>query len=102
MKYWNEIPKKRYDLRSEIQAFAIGSASTMNYCIKPTLPVRYKHILTGENRALTGENVYLSVNSRAVNDWLCKFDILDPGLPCKQCMLNVCSCQFQVLRPTRL
>ena len=28
------------------------------YCIKPTLPVRYKHVLTGENRALTGENVY--------------------------------------------
>ena len=31
---------------------------TSNYCIKPTLPVRYKHVLTGENRALTGENVY--------------------------------------------
>ena len=30
----------------------------MYYCIKPTLPVRYKHVLTGENRALTGENVY--------------------------------------------
>ena len=27
------------------------------YCIKPTLPVRYKHVLTGGNRALTGENV---------------------------------------------
>ena len=72
------------------------------YCIKPTLPVRYKRILTEENRALTGENVYQSVNSRAVNDWLCMFNILDPGLPCKQCMLNVCPCQFQVLRPTRL
>ena len=43
--------------------------SNINYCIKPTLPVRYKHVLTGENRALTGENVYYSVNSRAVNDW---------------------------------
>ena len=29
-----------------------------NYCIKPTLSVRYEHVLTGENRALTGENVY--------------------------------------------
>ena len=29
-----------------------------NHCIKPTLLVRYKHVLTGENRALTGENVY--------------------------------------------
>ena len=29
-----------------------------NYCIKPTLPVRYEHVLTGENRALTGENAY--------------------------------------------
>ena len=29
-----------------------------HYWIKPTLPVRYRHVLTGENRALTGENVY--------------------------------------------
>ena len=66
-----------------------------DYCIKPTLLVRYKHVLTGENRTLTGENVYLSVNSHAVNDWLCMLNILDLGLPCKQCMLNVCPCQYQ-------
>ena len=35
-----------------------GMLFNTNYCIKPTLPVRYKHVLTGENRALTGENVY--------------------------------------------
>ena len=39
-----------------------------HYCIKPTLPVRYKHVLTGGNQALTGENVYKSVNSHAVKD----------------------------------
>ena len=27
-------------------------------CIKPTLPVHYTHVLTEENQALTGENVY--------------------------------------------
>ena len=30
----------------------------IHYCIKRTLPVRHKHVLTGKNRALTGENVY--------------------------------------------
>ena len=34
------------------------SGTKVYYCIKPTLPVRFKHILTGGNRALTGENVY--------------------------------------------
>ena len=73
-------------------------------CIKPSLPFCYKHALTGENQALTGENVHLSVDSRAVNDHIYMFNILDPGLhvPCKQCMLNLCPCQFPVLRPTRL
>ena len=28
------------------------------YFIKPTLPVRYKHVLVGGDRALTGEIVY--------------------------------------------
>ena len=32
--------------------------NTIHYCIKPTIPVRYKHVLTGENRALKGKNVY--------------------------------------------
>ena len=36
----------------------VKSVSTTYYCIKPTLPVRYKHVLTGGNWALTGENVY--------------------------------------------
>ena len=35
---------------------------------KRTLPVRYKHVLTGGNRALLVEYVYQSGNSRAVND----------------------------------
>ena len=28
-----------------------------HYCITPTLPARYKHVLKGGNRALTVENV---------------------------------------------
>ena len=43
---------------SEINCNTVCVEIFMNYCIKPTLPVRYKHVLTGENRTLTGENVY--------------------------------------------
>ena len=46
------------------------------------------------NLALTEENVYLSVNPCCVNDRLCMFNILDPCLPCIQCMLNSCPCQY--------
>ena len=109
-----EYPKSLHDLHSDyplapeqievnkVNKLIPNLCNKKKYCIKPTLSVRYKHVLTGENRALRGENVYKSVNSRAVNDWLCMFNILDPGLPCKQCMLNVCPCQFQVLQPTWL
>ena len=49
-------------------ATRLSDELTLYYCIKPTLPVLYKHVLTGGNGALTGENVYQSVNSCAVND----------------------------------
>ena len=65
----------------------------VRYCIVPMVPVRYKHVSTGGNRALPVENVDESVNSRTVNDRLCMFNILNPGLSCKQCSLNVCPYQ---------
>ena len=34
------------------------NAVNQHYCIKPTFPVRYKHVLMGENWGLTGANVY--------------------------------------------
>ena len=62
----------------------ILSPQKIHYCIKRTLPVRYRHELTGESRAFTVENVYMSVNLRAMKYRLCMFNIIDLDLPREQ------------------
>ena len=51
------IPKNIRGISKEIyhRCYCIGITFVKRYyCIKPMLPVRYKHVLTEENRALTG------------------------------------------------